>query len=102
MFSTGIASIEQVRAGKLRVLAVTTATRSQYFPGLPTVGDFVPGYEASAWFVGAPKNTPAEIVDKLNREINSGLADPKVKARIADLAGAPFVGTPADFSKPQA
>ena len=79
-------SIEYIRAGKLRALAVTTATRSEALPDIPTVGDFVPGYEASAWYgVGAPKNTPAEIVDKLNKEINAALADPKVKARLADL-----------------
>ena len=82
------ASIEYIRAGKLRALAVTTATRSEALPDIPTVGEFVPGYEASAWFgVGAPKNTPAEIVDKLNKEINAGLADPKIKARLADLGG---------------
>ena len=81
-------SIEYIRAGKLRALAVTTATRSEALPGVPTVGEFVPGYEASAWFgIGAPKNTPAEIVDRLNREINAGLADPKIKARLADLGG---------------
>ena len=81
-------SIEYIRAGKLRALAVTTATRSEVLPDIPTVGEFVPGYEASAWFgVGAPKNTPAEIVDKLNKEINAGLADPKIKARLADLGG---------------
>ena len=80
------ASIEYIRAGKLRALAVTTATRSDALPDIPTVGEFVPGYEASAWFgIGAPKNTPAEIVDKLNKEINAGLADPKMKARLADL-----------------
>ena len=82
------ASIEYIKAGKLRALAVTTATRSEALPDIPTVGDFVPGYEASAWYgIGAPKNTPAEIVDKLNKEINAGLADPKIKARLADLGG---------------
>ena len=82
------ASIEYIRAGKLRALAVTTAKRSEALPDIPTVGEFVPGYEASAWFgIGAPKNTPAEIIDKLNREINAGLADPKMKARLADLGG---------------
>ena len=86
MFDTMPSSIEHIRAGKLRALAVTTATRSEALPDIPTVGDFVPGYEASAWFgVGAPKNTPAEIVDKLNKEINAGLADPKMKARLAEL-----------------
>ena len=89
MFSVTMpSSIEYIRAGKLRALAVTTATRSEALPDIPTVGDFVPGYEASAWFgIGAPKNTPAEIVDKLNKEINAGLADPKIKARLADLGG---------------
>ena len=82
------AAIEYIKAGKLRALAVTTATRSEALPDIPTVGDFVPGYEASAWLgIGAPKNTPAEIVDKLNKEINVGLADPKMKARLADLGG---------------
>ena len=74
------------QAGKLRALAVTTAARSEALPDVPTVGEFVPGYEASAWFgIGAPKNTPAEIIDKLNKEINAALADPKIKARFADL-----------------
>ena len=86
--SPRLASIEYIRAGKLRALAVTTATRSEALPDIPTVGEFVPGYEASAWFgIGAPKNTPAEIIDKLNKEINAGLADPKMKARLADLGG---------------
>ena len=81
-------SIEYIRAGKLRALAVTTAKRSEALPDIPTVGEFVPGYEASAWYgVGAPKATPAEIVEKLNKEINAGLADPKMKARLADLGG---------------
>ena len=93
-------SIEHIRAGKLRALAVTTATRSEVLPDIPTVGEFVPGYEASAWSgVGAPKNTPAEIVDKLNKEINAGLADPKIKARLADLGGTVLAGSPADFGK---
>ena len=94
------ASIEHIRAGKLRALAVTTATRSEALPDIPTVGDFVPGYEASAWFgIGAPKNTPAEIIDKLNKEINAALADPKIKARLADLGGMALAGSPADFGK---
>ena len=94
------ASIEYIRTGKLRALAVTTATRSEALPDIPTVGDFVPGYEASTWFgVGAPKNTPAEIIDKLNKEINAGLADPKMKARLADLGGTVLAGSPADFGK---
>ena len=100
MFATTPASIEHIRAGKLRALAVTTATRSEVLPDIPTVGDFVPGYEASGWFgIGAPKNTPAEIVDKLNKEINAGLADPKMKARLADLGGTVLAGSPADFGK---
>ena len=85
------ASIEYIRAGKLRALAVTTATRSEALPDIPTVGEFVPGYEASGWYgVGAPKNTPAEIIDKLNKEINAALADPKMKARLADLGAVPM------------
>ncbi len=79
-------SIEYIRAGKLRALAVTTATRSEALPDVPTVGEFVPGYEASAWYgIGAPRNTPAEIVEQLNREINAALADAKIEARLADL-----------------
>ena len=93
-------SIEYIRAGKLRALAVTTATRSEALPDIPTVGEFVPGYEASAWYgIGAPRNTPAEIIDKLNREINAALADPKMKARLADLGGTPLPMSPADFGK---
>jgi tripartite-type tricarboxylate transporter receptor subunit TctC len=93
-------SIGYIRAGKVRPLAITTATRSEALPDVPTVSEFVPGYEASFWFgVGAPKNTPTEIVDKLNREINTGLADPKIKARLADLGSAPLVLSPADFGK---
>ncbi len=100
MFGTMPASIEYVRAGKLRPLAVTSARRSELLPDLPTVGDFVPGYETSAWQgVGAPKNTPAEIIDRLNKEINAGLADPKIKARVADMGGTVLAGSPADFGK---
>jgi tripartite-type tricarboxylate transporter receptor subunit TctC len=91
-------SIEFIRSGRLRALAVTTATRSEALPDLPTVGDFVPGYEARAFYgVGAPKNTPIQIVDKLNREINAGLGDPKMKARLADLGGIALAGSPADL-----
>jgi len=100
MFSVPVTAVEHVRAGRLRALAVTTATRSEALPNIPTVGDFVPGYEASAWFgIGAPNNTPAEIVDKLNREINTALADPKIRARLADEGGGQLVLSPADFGK---
>jgi tripartite-type tricarboxylate transporter receptor subunit TctC len=99
-FPTIPPTIEFVREGKLRALAVTTATRSEALPLIPTVGDFVPGYEASAWGgVGAPKNTPAEIIDKLNKEINAALADPTIKARISDLGGTVLPGSPSDFGK---
>ena len=99
-FSTLPQSIEYIRAGKLRALAVTTATRSEALPDIPTVGDFLPGYEASAWFgVGAPRNTPIDVTDKLNKEINAGLADPKIKVRLADLGATALAGTPADFGK---
>jgi len=100
MFDTIPASIEFIRAGKLRPLAVTTVARLEVLPDIPTVGDSVPGYEASAWQgIGAPKNTPAEIVDKLNKEINAGLADSKMKARFADLGAVPIPMTPAEFGK---
>ena len=79
---------------------MTTTTRSDVLPDIPTLGEFVPGYEASQWFgVGAPKNTPSQIIDKLNEAINAGLADPKIKARLAELGGTAFVGSPADFGK---
>ena len=92
--------IEYIRAGKLRALAVTTATRSEALPDIPTVSDFVPGYEASTWFgVGAPRGTPAEIVDKLNTEINASLADPKLHARLADVGVEPTPMTPTGFRK---
>jgi tripartite-type tricarboxylate transporter receptor subunit TctC len=95
-----ISSIEYIKAGKLRALAVTTATRSEALPDVPTVGDYLPGYESSQWYgIGSPKNTPAEIIDRLNREINAALADPKFRARLIDLGGAPIVGSPADFGK---
>jgi tripartite-type tricarboxylate transporter receptor subunit TctC len=100
VFGTLPASIEFIRASKLRALAVTTATRSQALPDIPTVGDFVPGYEASSWWgVGTPKNTPAIIIEKLNSEINAALADSKMKARLADLGGTVLPGSPADFGK---
>jgi tripartite-type tricarboxylate transporter receptor subunit TctC len=100
MFDLMPTSIELVRAGKLRALAVTTAARSPALPDVPTVAEFVPGYEASTWQgIGAPRGTPAEIVDRLNREINAGLADPKIRARLADTGAAPFAGTPGDFGR---
>src|SRR5262249_46621440 len=100
LFATISSSIEYVRAGKLRALAVTTATPSPVLPDIPTVAEFVPGYEFSFWYgIGAPRNTPAEIVDKLNTEINAALADPKMKARLADLGGTVLAGSPADFGK---
>jgi len=93
-------SIQHIRAGKLRALAVTTVTRSDTLPDVPTVGDFVPGYEAATWYgLGAPKNTPSEIVDELNKEVNAGLADPKVRARLADLGFTVFASSPVEFSK---
>jgi tripartite-type tricarboxylate transporter receptor subunit TctC len=100
LFATTPGTTEYVRAGTLRALAVTSATRSEVLPDLPTVGDSVPGYEASQWYgVGAPKNTPAEIVGKLNKEINAGLADPNMKVRFADLGATVIPGSPADFGK---
>jgi tripartite-type tricarboxylate transporter receptor subunit TctC len=99
-FSPMPAAIEYIKAGKLRALAVTTAARSEALPDIATVAEFVPGYEASTWVgVGAPKATPTEIVEKLNKEINAALADPKIKARLADLGGTVLPGTPADFGK---
>ena len=99
-FASMASSIEYIRAGKLRALAVTTATRSEALPDIPTVAEFVPGYEASTWSgVGAPKATPAEIVEKLNKEINVALADHKIKARLADLGSTPLVGSATDFGK---
>src|SRR5262245_11578376 len=100
MFDNLASSLPHIRAGKLRPLAVTTAARSEALPDVPTVGEFVPGFEASAQFgIGAPKNTPVEIVERLNKEINAGLPDPKVKARLADLGGAVLGGSPADFAR---
>jgi tripartite-type tricarboxylate transporter receptor subunit TctC len=93
-------SLDQIHVGKLRALAVTTATRSEALPDVPTVAEFVPGYEASAWYgIGAPGSTPAEIVQRLNREINAGLADPKMKSRFAGLGARVSAGSPADFAK---
>jgi tripartite-type tricarboxylate transporter receptor subunit TctC len=100
LFISPLVSIEHIKTGRLRALAVTTAMRSDALPGIPTMGEFVPGYEASTWYgVGAPKATPAEIVDKLNKEINAGLADPKMQARLADFGGTPLVVSPADFGR---
>jgi len=100
MFDNLPTSIEHIRAGKLRPLAVTGATRSELLPDVPTLADFVPGYESSAWYgVGAPKGTPAEIVDRLNTEINAALADPKAKVRIAEMGATLITGSPADFGK---
>ena len=100
MFDTMPESIGFIRAGALRPLAVTTAERASVLPDVPTIGDFVPGYEASAWYgIGAPRNTPAEIIDRLNQEANAGLADPRLKVRLADLGGTLIPGSPADFGK---
>jgi tripartite-type tricarboxylate transporter receptor subunit TctC len=93
-------SIAQIKAGKLRALAVTTPTRSEVLPDVPTLGEFLPGYEYSAWYgVGAPKGTPAEIVEKLNKEVNAALIDTRFKGQLADLGGTPLPGSPADFVK---
>jgi tripartite-type tricarboxylate transporter receptor subunit TctC len=100
MFPNIVVSIEHIRSGRLRALAVTAATRSELLPDVPTVDEFVPGYEATGWSgLGAPKATPAEIVDKLNKEINAALADPKIKARLADLGGTALAGSPTDFGR---
>jgi tripartite-type tricarboxylate transporter receptor subunit TctC len=100
MFPAISSTIEYVRSGKLRALAVTTATRSDELPHIPTVAEFVPGYEASGWNgFGSPKSTPTEVIDKLNREINTALADLKIKAQLVDLGATPFAGSPADFGK---
>ena len=100
LFGGMASSIDHVRAGKLRALAVTTATRSEALPDTPTVGEFVPGYEASDWFgLGTPKGTPGEIIDILHNEIKAGLADPKFRARVSELGGAVFPGSPAEFGK---
>ena len=99
-FATMPASIEFIRAGKLRALAVTTATRSPALPEVPTVGEFVPGYEVSTWYgLCARMGTPAEVIDKINKEINAGLADPTIKARLADLGGVTIAGSPGDFGR---
>jgi tripartite-type tricarboxylate transporter receptor subunit TctC len=100
MFDNLPTSLEYIRAGKLRPLAVSTATRSDTLPDLPTVSEFVPGYEVSSWFgIGAPRNTPTQVVDKLNAEINAGLATPKLKAHLTDLGETPLMGSPTAFGK---
>ena len=100
MFDNLSTSLEYIRAGKVRPLAVTTATRSDVLPDLPTLSEFVSGYEVSSWFgIGLPSHTPIEIVDKLNMEINAGLADAKLKIKLADLGGSVLSGSPADFGK---
>ena len=100
MFADTPSSIEHIRTGKLRALAVTTATRSEVLPEIPTVSEFLPGFEANNWFgVAAPRNTPPEIIDKLNKEINVALAEPDIKARLADLGVASLTGSPADFGR---
>ena len=100
MFEKSPTSLEYIRAGKLRALGVTTAARSDLLPDLPTVGEFVPGYEVSSWFgIGAPRDTPADIIDMLNFAINAGLADPHLKSHLVDLSGTVLPGTPADFGK---
>jgi tripartite-type tricarboxylate transporter receptor subunit TctC len=98
MIDTLSTSVEQIRAGKLRALAVTSSTRSEALPDVPTLSEFVPGYEATVWLgVGAPQNTPPEIIERLNKEVNAALADPKIKARIADLGYTPFVSSSVEF-----
>jgi len=100
MFDNMPPSLPHIQAGTLRALAVTTAVRSEALPNVPTVAESVPGYEASAFFgVGAPKGTPAEVIDRINKEVNAGLADPRIKARLADLGGMLIGGSPADFGK---
>src|SRR5262245_62146234 len=100
VFDPIVSSIAHIRAGRLRALAVTTSTRADVLPDVPIMNDFVPGYEASIWFgVGAPRNTPVDIVDKLNKEINAGLADPRIKARFAELGAAPAPMTPGDYGR---
>ena len=93
-------SISYIKADKLRALAVTTTTRAPLLPDVPTLGEFLPGYEANAWIgIGAPKNTPVEIIDKLNKEINAGLADPQIAARLTELASTVFVASPSELDK---
>jgi len=99
-FATAPGTSDYISTGKLRALAVTSASRAELLPELPTVGDFVPGYETTQWYgLGAPANTPPEIVDKLNKEINAAVADPGMKARLAAIGGEPLPGSPAEFGK---
>jgi tripartite-type tricarboxylate transporter receptor subunit TctC len=99
-FASTPASVEYIKAGRLRALSLTTATRSEALPDIPTVAEFLPGFEASLWYgIGAPRNTPVEIIDKLNEAINASLADLKLKARFTDLGGTVMTGSPADFGK---
>ena len=100
MFATTPGTTDYVRTGQLRGLAVTTAARAEVLPELPTIAEFVPGYEASQWYgMGAPKNTPADIIDKLNKEVNAALFDPKMTARFAEIGGEALPGSPSDFGK---
>ena len=100
MFDAMTSSIEHIKSGRLRVLGVTSTTRSELLPGIPTIGDFVSGYEVSAWLgFGAPTNTPSDIIDLLNTEINFGLANPKIKSRLIELGGSVLARSPAEFAK---
>ena len=100
MLDTSPASMQHIRSGRVRALAVTTLKRAEVLPDLPTLAEFVPGYEATSWFgIGAPAKTPADVIDRLNREINTALTDDKIKARLVDLGGTVLRGTPADFGK---
>jgi tripartite-type tricarboxylate transporter receptor subunit TctC len=100
LFATTPGTVDYIRTGKLRGLAITTAARAEVLPELPPVGDFVPGYDASQWYgLGAPRNTSADIINRLNREINAALADPAMKVRFADLGGEPLTGSPAEFGR---
>jgi tripartite-type tricarboxylate transporter receptor subunit TctC len=100
MFATTPGTSDYIKTGRLRAIAVTTAARVEMLPELPTVADFVPGYEASQWYgLGAPRGTPSAIVETLNSEINAALADPKMRARLADIGGEPLPGSSADFGK---
>jgi tripartite-type tricarboxylate transporter receptor subunit TctC len=98
MFDTTPGSLPHIKAGRLRALAVTTASRVEILPDLPTVGEFVPGYEASQWYgLVGPRNIPGDVVERLNKEVNAAIVEPAMKGRLADLGGAPLQGTPADF-----